>query len=222
MKNIENKEIIEYLQSSNNKILSYLKEIIEKTNFNYRTFGTAIEEHLAAIIIKVLKDGGYIKNNKDYVLAQDKNHFPDFELKTKNPLAVEFKSGNKSQYRNGKWVIVKNSENDMGTLNKWPYKIDKFGGENIYYIFIIYNFNEREREILNIIINPFYKFIGLNSEGLLKYREKDGNLRPKNFDSEPPIKTLKQFSGLLLKTVTYRSKRIIKKHQLIIKKASKL
>ena len=110
----------------------------------------------------------------------------------------------------------------MGTLNEWARKIEKFGGDNIYYIFVIYNFNEKTREVLSVQVAPFYQFIGLNSDKLLKYREKDGNLRPKNFGVESPIKTFKQFKELLGKTIVYRSKRIIKKHRLILKKATEI
>ena len=214
----KSKEIISHLQSSEGKILNYLKNIVGSKDFNYRTFGTAIEEHLVVAIIKVLIEDGFIKNNTDYTVSSNKNYFPDFELKAKPPLAIEFKSGNKSQYRNGKWVTVKNSENDMGTLNEWPNKIAKFGGDNIYYVFVLYNFNDRAKEVLSVQLAPFYQFIGLNSSKLLKYREKDGNLRPKNFGIEPPVKTLKQFEELLNKTIVYRSRRIIKRHRLIIKK----
>ena len=216
----KSKKAINYLQSSGDKILNYLKKIVGSKNFNYRTFGTAIEEHLEDVIVKILTEGGFIANNTDYAVSPNKNHFPDFELKTIPHIAIEFKSGNKSQYRKGKWVTVKNSENDMGTLNEWPRKIAKFGGENIYYLFVIYNFNDKTKEVLDVEVAPFYQFIGLNSDGFLKYREKDGNLRPKDFGTKPPIKTLNQFEQLLNKTIVYRSKRIIKKHRLIVKKAS--
>lgn len=214
------KEAINYLKSSEGNLLNYLKKIVGSKDFSYRTFGTAIEEYLTDVIVKVLTEGGFIKNNTDYATSPNKNYFPDFELKAKPSLAIEFKSGNKSQYRNGKWVAVKNSENDMGTLNEWPRKIAKFGGDNIYYVFVLYNFNDRTKEVLSVEVVPFYQFIGLNSGKFLKYREKDGNLRPKNFGTEPPIKTLKQFEELLSKTIVYRSKRIIKKHRLIIKKTA--
>ena len=213
------KKAVRYLQSSRGKILGYLKKVVGSKDFNYRTFGTAIEEHLADVLVKTFTEGGFIKSNADYVVAPNKNYFPDFELKTIPHLAIEFKSGNKNQYRKDRWVTVKNSENDMGTLSEWPRKIAKFGGENIYYIFVIYNFNDKTKEVLKIAVAPFYQFICLNGGGFLKYREKDGNLRPKNFEVESPIKTLKQFEDLLNKTIVYRSKRIIKKHRLIIKKA---
>lgn len=215
--NKNQKEAVKYLISSKDKILNYLKKVVENKDFNYRTFGAAIEEHLAAVVINLFKEGKFIESENDYAVALDKNYFPDFELKTKNPIAIEFKSGNVNQIRDGKWVTVKNSENDMGTLNMWPSKIAKFGGENIYYIFVLYNFSEKKKEVLRVDIAPFYQFIGLSGGKVLKYREKDGNLRPRDFDIEPPIKTLKQFEDLFEKTVVYRSKRIIKKHRLIIK-----
>ena len=214
----KSKAVINCLQSSEGKILSYLKKIIIGKVFNYRTFGTAIEEHLTAVIIKILADEGFIEQDTDYVISPNKNHFPDLELRAEPTLAIEFKSGNRSQYRKGKWIAVKNSENDMGTLNEWPKKIRNFGGDNIFYIFVIYNFNDHIKEVLSVEILPFYKFIGFNKKGMLKYREKDGNLRPKDFNIDPPIKSLKQFENLFKKTVVYRSKRIIKRHRLIIKK----
>lgn len=218
----KSKEAIGCLQTVESKILSYLKKVVSTKDFSYRIFGTAIEEYLTDAIVKSLTEEDFIKNNFDYSVSPNKNYFPDFELKTKPVLAIEFKSGNRSQYRNGKWVKVKNSENDMGTLNEWPKKIEKFGGDNIYYIFVIYNFNDTTKEVLNVKIAPFYQFIGLNKGKVLKYREKDGNLRPKDFDIDPPIQTLKQFMELLNKTIVYRSKRIIKRHRLIIKKTNEV
>lgn len=220
-KNQDGVRAVRALISANKEILSYLKKVVNCSDFNYRTFGTAIEEHLIAALIKIFEDAGFIKNKADYVVAPHKNYFPDFELKTLPPIAIEIKSGNRSQNRNGRWVQVKNSENDIGTLSEWPKRIKKFGGDNIYYIFIIYNFDDRAKRVLSIEVAPFYRFVGINKDKFLKYREKDGNLRPKNFDSDSPVKTFKQFKDLFNKTIVYRSKRIIKKHRLIIKKVDK-
>lgn len=218
-KNQDGEKAVHALISANKEILSYLKKVVNGREFNYRTFGTAIEEHLAVALIKIFEETGFIKDKTDYIVAPHKNYFPDFELKTSPPIAIEFKSGNRSQNRNGKWIRVKNSENDMGTLSKWPKKIKRFGGNNIYYIFIIYNFDDKTKKVLNIEVAPFYKFVGVNKDKLLKYREKDGNLRPKDFDANSPVRTFKQFKDLFNKTIIYRSKRIIKKHKLIIKGA---
>lgn len=222
---MSNKNIIATLTSAGSDIVKYLNKIIglSSNNFNYKTFGTDIEGYLAKKLVSLLVDRKIIKDDSDYVLAPNKNYFPDLELRVNKPsLVIEFKSGNVGQLRKGKWVRVKNSEDDMGTLNEWPNKIRKFGAENIYFAFVVYNFNDRIKEILDIKIAPFYEFLDLNKSKVLKYREKDGNLRPKDFDAKPRIKSPAQFEELFTKTVIYRSKRIIKKHKLIIKNITEL
>lgn len=213
------KNLKQILEEAKENILAHLKKIVTTNSFDYRTFGTDIEQYISEVLIDVFTGNGLIKSNNDYFLAPDKNYFPDFELKTKTPLALEFKSGNRSKLSKGKWGKCENSNNDMGTLRSWPDKLKKFGGENIYYVFVIYNFNNNIKEVLDVQIKPFYKFIGLNKDGMLKYREKDGNLRPKNFYESSPVKNFEQFVNLFKKTVIYRSKRIIKGHQLIVRKA---
>lgn len=215
------KDAVRLLINSRNRLLNELKRVIQTGSFNYRTFGTEIENYISNWLIKFFTQEGFIRSKKDYFIAPDKNYFPDFKLRLKPSIAIEYKTGNSSKLSKGRWVVCKNSNNDMGTLSSWPAKLKKFGGENIYYIFVIYNFNDRVKEILNVQIAPFYQFIGLNKASFLKYREKDGNLRPKNFDADSPIKTYGQFKELFNRTIVYRSKRIIKKHRLIIKKAGR-
>lgn len=213
-------DAIAVLVNSKSIILSHLRNIIKKGSFNYRTFGVSIEPYISDIIVKIFRENNFIKDQKDYKLAPDKNYFPDFELKTKPSLAIEYKSGNEIKLEKGKWKICKNSNNDMGTLNTWLTKIKKFGSENIYYIFVIYKLNNITKEITDIQIASFYKFIGLNKVGLLSYREKDGNLRPKDFFEKSPINSFEQFNKLFKKTIIYRSKRIIKKHRQILRSLS--
>lgn len=209
---------ISILMSSRSFILNRLNSVVGRGSFNYRTFGVDVENHLSNIIIDIFKRRGLVKTKSDYNLAPDKNSFPDFILRrTSPPLAIEYKSGNRSRSKGGKWVECRNSNNDMGTMNTWPKKIKKFGGENIYYIFVIYRFDSKAKKITDIQIAPFYHFLGLSRNGILKYREKDGNLRPKDFDEKPRIKSLKQFNALLNKAICYRSKRIIKKHRTILR-----
>lgn len=195
-----------------NALQIHLDKVVKAGNFNYRTFGVDIEQHVTEQLIVLFKDAGFIKKTTDYHIAEDKNEFPDFLLKIDPPLAIEIKTGNHYRLANGTWTDCKNSENDMGTLNKWPEKLKMFGGDNIYYLFVEYAFTDSEQKIVTIKFAPFYMFLGLNSDGTLKYREKDGNLRPKDFDVESPIKTLEQFNELIPKTIIYRSKRIIIKH----------
>jgi len=217
MKNSKTKNAVRVLVDSEKIILSKLRQVVKTGSFNYRTFGTAIEEYISDILIEIFKKADFVENDKDYVLAPNKNYFPDFQLKTSPILAIEYKSGNEIKLEKGKWVPCKNSNNDMGTLNTWFSKLKKFGSENIYYIFVIYKFNNVTKEITDIQIAPFYKFIGLNKVGLLSYREKDGNLWPKDLFEKSPITSFEQFNKLFEKTIIYRSKRIIKKHRLILK-----
>jgi len=217
MKNSKTKNAIKVLVGSKKIILSRLRQVVKTGSFNYRTFGTAIEEYISDILIEIFKKADFVENDKDYILAPNKNYFPDFQLKTSPILAIEYKSGNEIKLEKGKWTSCKNSNNDMGTLNNWLSKIKKFGNENIYYVFVIYKFNNVTKEITDVQIAPFYKFIGLNKVGLLSYREKDGNLRPKDLFGESQITSFEQFNRLFKKTIVYRSKRIIKKHRLILK-----
>jgi len=216
-------EAIKLLIESKKQILAFLKKTLdEDDSLNYRTFGTNIEDYLSPEVIKIFRKGGFIKKESDYVEAPNKNHFPDFELKTTSSLALDFKSGNRSRKTGNRWVSTNNSNNDLGTLNSWPKKIGKFGGDNIYFLFIIYNINNKKREILDIQIDPFYKFLGLTKTGVIKYREKDGNLRPRDFYKEPLITSKSQFCSLFKKTIMYRSEKIIKKHRKILKSTDEI
>ncbi len=217
MKNSKTKNAIKILVGSKKIILNRLRQVVKTGSFNYRTFGTAIEEYISDILIEIFKKADFVENDKDYILAPNKNYFPDFQLKTSPILAIEYKSGNEIKLEKGKWISCKNSNNDMGTLNTWLSKIKKFGNKNIYYVFVIYKFDNVTKEITDIQIAPFYKFIGLNKVGLLSYREKDGNLRPKDLFEKSQITSFEQFNRLFKKTIIYRSKRIIKKHRLILK-----
>jgi hypothetical protein len=87
---------IKVLINSRNIILNHLKQAVKGRPFNYRTFGIDIESYISDILIKIFAENGFIKTKKDYILAPDKNYFPDFELKISPSLAIEYKSGNKS------------------------------------------------------------------------------------------------------------------------------
>lgn len=204
-------EIIETLQNKRQDIVRELKKIIIEHKFNYKTFGVEIEDYLFNIVTKILRDDMPVDNNL-YRRAKDKNEFPDLTIYVSPKLALEAKSGNRSKLVSGTWKKCNNSANDLGTINSWDKKILDFGGDNIYFIFIEYNFTDKIEEIIDVKIEPFYKFIGLNSDNLLSYREKDGNLRPKNFDEKSPVNSLNEFLNLLPATRAYRSGRVAYKH----------
>ncbi|MBS1516591.1 MAG: hypothetical protein JSS91_00730 [Bacteroidetes bacterium] len=199
------------MQEAKPQLLAFLQQVIIDNKFNYETFGKEIEKYLVSKIIEILTTKGIIKNDSDYHLAPNKNHFPELTLYTDPNLAIELKSGNHFKKTLGRWGTCKNSENDMGTLNSWGDKLEKFGGDNIYYFFIEYGFNDKQEKIIDVKFEPFYKFLFV-TDGILKYREKDGNLRPKDFDKPSLINSFPEFQSYIEGTEIYRSKRIVKKH----------
>lgn len=188
-------------------ILKYLQKAVTFNEYKYSTFGKDAEPLIASSI----KEYFMIKYNflpTDFIEALGKNEFPDLKFNTK---AIEFKCA-KSNEPPG---------NDLGTLNSWPKKISQYN-DNIYYVFVAYDEEDGQVKIKNVYFDKFYKFIGVNSAGFLKYREKDGNLRPKSWSdfatSKSYFDSLEDFKEALVLTDEYRSARIVDKH---IKKMNK-
>jgi len=210
---MNNKKAISHLISSKPKLLKYLKGLIKSENFSYINFGTAVEPFVQDKFIEIFTEGGFIKEKSDYRKAPHKNYFPDFTLlSTKPPLAIDIKAGNHSTNSKRGWVRTNNSENDLGTLNMWPKKLKEFGGDNMFFAFIEYDFTDKKQEIVDVKIEPFYSFLDLRREGVLKYRLKDGNLRPRNYNTAPKVKTLSQFSKLLDTTIVFHRKKSLEKY----------
>src|SRR3989344_5421503 len=109
--------IIDFLANSKERFLKHLRAVIKENSFNYKTFGTQIEDYILDEIITVLKEGGYIKTDEDFKKAENKNQFPELKVFVKPTLAIEVKSGNHSKKTGSEWEDCKNSNNDMGTLN---------------------------------------------------------------------------------------------------------
>ena len=203
---------IQHLIDSKERLLTFLSNEIRRASYDYETFGKKIEQPLISELITVLEEDEFLTG--PHRIARNKNEFPDLTIFQPPDIALDIKAGNRSQYskESKTWRGCINSNNDLGTLNSWPDKLRKFKGEKIYFLFIEYNFTNKHQEIIDVKIDHFYRFIGLNEDGFLSYREKDGNLRTKNFDASPPVKTFEQFCQLFTPTVIYRSKKIIEKH----------
>lgn len=202
---------IKTLLSANKRISSSLRKALKNNEFEYQTFGKDIENYVTEVVIDIFEEAGLIRSERDYHLAHNKNEFPELTLlSSPKPIAIDVKSGNTYRKKGAAWRHTNNSNNDLGTLNTWPKKLSKFGG-HIYFVFIIYEFNDKSKKIKDIQIGPFHNFLALSKEGVLRYREKDGNLRPRNFYAKPPIKSFEHFKRLLKKTAIYRAKRIIRK-----------
>ena len=118
MKNSKTKNAIKVLVSSKKVILSRLGQVIKSGSFDYRTFGTAIEEYISDILIEIFKKADFVENDKDYILAPNKNYFPDFQLKTSPILAIEYKSGNEIKLEKGKWVKLKDWKDKSAAIEE--------------------------------------------------------------------------------------------------------
>lgn len=212
---------VRYIKTQLSEISTHLANEIHFGKYRYETFGKQIEEPVTEIVKKLLEKGKIIKGENDIEISENKNQFPDIRLNLDQVIAIEIKSGCHSKKKKKKWEKTKNSNNDLGTLNSWPKKFKQYDGNNIYYLFIEYDVNHATKviEIKNITLELFYKYVGINRDGMLKYREKDGNLRPRDFDQKAQINSFEEFNKLFVKTVIYRSKRIITKH---LKSLSKL
>jgi len=197
------------LMDTSEKIKQSVSVEMEKRIFSYETFGKEIEVSVQNLIIEVFEQVGH----KEIRKAKDKNEFPDLTITLSDGLlAIDIKAGN--HYKKGDccWKRCNNSENDLGTIRSWPEKLNKFGGDNIYYVFIEYSISDKLHQIETVRIDPFYKFLDINSKGLLKYRKKDGNLRPKDFGVQSKIDSVSQFNSLLTITTIERAKSIIQEH----------
>ncbi len=188
-----------------NELSEYVYKYINKTEvyggIDYTTFGKQIEDSICEALIGYFKEKKLLTTHK---IAPTKNDFPDFELN--GSYAFEIKAAwNKS-----------NPENDMGTLNSWDKKLD-FYKDDIYYIFVKYNCGD-DGTVIGIdavYIDNVYNFIGKNGDGYLKYREKDGNLRPKSWNdfssNKSYVANYSDFRKQLAETDDYRAYRIISK-----------
>lgn len=184
-------------------IKMHLYNAVKKGAYNYTTFGKVVEDLIA--------DGlEYFFHNKfnipytQFKRAKDKNEFPDFLIM--NNYAIDFKAAISSQQ----------PENDLGTINSWPEKISTFGSENIYFLFVKYAVNSSTIIIEDVYFDKFYKFIGKSKGDILKYREKDGNLRPKSwecFDNNYSYwETYNDFKEAFYRTKSVRARKLVEKH----------
>lgn len=188
-------------------LLNYLKNnlpqrIKEDAYHSYEIFGKEVENAISDVIEDYLKH-----NNINYIIhkAKNKNDFPDLLL-TINDItyALEYKAGKSDAGPN----------NDMGTINMYHDKINTFG-DNIYCVFLKYSIERNIIFIDDIYFDKIYRFIGHTKvdKTLLKYRKKDGNLRPKVWSDFSNhiiyFNTLEEFKNAIENTNQYRSEQIV-------------
>ena len=198
-------------------LLDYLKEnlpqkILESGYKNYEIFGKEAETPISDTIEEYLRE-----NDIEYTSqrATTKNDFPDLEVEIGGVyFALEHKVGT----CNIKGDIKNSAANEMGTINAYPDKIEKYS-DNMNCTFVKYSvLNDDNIRIEDVYFDKIYTFIGKGSgfDNHLQYREKDGNLRPKKW-TDMSVNTiywnsLAEFQDALSATKEYRSECIVKKH----------
>lgn len=198
-------------------LLEYLKEhlpqkIIDGGYNSYEIFGKEAETPISDTIEEYLVSQGieYTPHR-----APTKNDFPDLEVTIDDKkFALEHKSGTCDIKGTNKSTAA----NDMGTINAYPDKIEKYG-DNMYCTFVKYSVLQDDTiQIEDIYFDKIYTFIGKGTgfDNQLQYREKDGNLRPKKWadmdNNTTYFQTLNDFEEALDTTNRYRSERIVIKH----------
>lgn len=181
----------------------YLITAVKNNSYNYTTFGKIVEDLIADSLDAFFSTRYHI--NKDQCKrAKNKNEFPDYLLLKKH--AIEFKSA----------INSKQPENDLGTINSSPEKLQSFGGNNIYFLFVKYAIDKDSVLIMDVYFDYFYKFIGKSKLNTLKYREKDGNLRPKSWkdfsQERSEWNSIEEFKNAFILTKSVRAQRLVEKH----------
>lgn len=198
-------------------LLEYLKEnlpqkIIEGGYNSYEIFGKEAEIPISDAIEEFLVAEGITYTPHR---AETKNDFPDLEVEIDGiKYALEHKAGT----CNIKGKNKRTASNDMGTMNAYPEKIEKYN-DNMYCTFVKYSvLHDNTIQIEDIYFDKIYTFIGKGTgfANQLQYREKDGNLRPKKWTDMTNgityFPTLEAFEEAIKATTPYRSERIVVKH----------
>lgn len=191
-------------------ILSNLQKKVTDQDLNsYEIFGKEVEESISDLVEEFLKEKGI---EYKAVRAKSKNEFPDLKLIIDGvEYALEHKAGEASVGPN----------NDMGTLNAYPSKIKSFE-DRIFCTFVKYSKATSGNGIVinDVFFDKIYKFIGIFASSgrsdILKYRKKDGNLRPKVWtdfnNNKVYTNNLNEFKVNIDNTISYRASQLVLQH----------
>lgn len=185
------------------------KKVTDQDLNSYEIFGKEVEEPISDLVEEFLKEKGI---EYKAVRAKSKNEFPDLKLIIGEvEYALEHKAGEASVGPN----------NDMGTLNAYPSKIKSFE-DRIFCTFVKYSKATSGNGIVinDVFFDKIYKFIGIFASSgrsdILKYRKKDGNLRPKVWtdfnNNKVYTNNLNEFKVNIDNTRSYRASQLVLQH----------
>ena len=133
-----------------NNIAKYTDEI-QKSQYEYETFGKTFEKYLLADLHPIIK-----QYNPQY--AKNKNEYPDMGIDIFS-LAVDVKCGNNYIKKGDKFIETSNSNNDYGTIQSWlNHKLNKH--DHHFVIFVQYTINDTRKSIAsgNLKSNKIFFF----------------------------------------------------------------
>ena len=182
---------------------------LQQNSYKYTTYGTDVEKPIFFYIQNLLSDLPL-----EIQEAKNKNEFPDIQIFHKGEalLGIDVKAANRLKLDQGQWKPVARPANDLATFDSVPSKLSKWGGENIWFMFVEYIADPKVKNIHRIVFDNFYKFVGTGRDGLMSYRKKDGKIRPKKFDEPSPYATLESFEAGFHLTIDPWRERIIRGH----------
>ena len=187
----------------------HLTNDLQNNSYTYETYGKVVEKPVFYHIQSLLSDLPLEVRE-----AKNKNQFPDIQIyyEGQELLGIDVKAANRLRLDNDQWKPVSRPANDLATFDSMPKKLDRWGGENIWFIFLEYVALPEVQSIHRIVFDKFYTFVGTAQDGLMSYRKKDGKIRPKKFDEPPPYPTLESFEEGLALTIDPWRERIIRQH----------
>ena len=216
-------KILEILEKYTRK---QILEEIKKERVSYHISGKKIENIATKKVLDFFKENKEIQLIDSHI-AETKTEWPDLTVK------IDWSGGERKTFFEIKAADSSgNPENDLGTLKSlWKEHILLHSGlENLDHLFMLFvRYSKENGQITNIdkvYIAHYFKFIGArktNSIEILKYRKKDGNLRPKTWEGMENIKLkyltkeeLKSFLEKYYLTTIFRSIDIIREHHRIV------
>lgn len=190
----KNDRIIDKLtQELPDELGAYLDKMSAKTTitqdgYTKETIGKTVEDDICKVFKNILKS----EPGVDVVVQESKNAFPDLIISTaknKYTIGIDIKVTENMTMGEGCGA----SANDLGTIASWM--DEKFWKlQELYVLMVEYKQNKDTQKYVfdRFYFVPFVHVFGLSSskeanEPHLRYRLKDGNLRPRCFKDIPEV-----------------------------------
>lgn len=204
-------EVASRLDALAGTISSEVTEALKSSSYktSYTTVWRNIEDDAIAALCSSLKghiDGLSDKNFDQGKTGSEKNRLADLAIVCgKQTIEVSVKAARKSQ----------EPSNDIGTFREYPIRKRLFVGS--FTLWLRYDDSGELIKVDRVFFDQTWRFVGKSTlTGGVKYRKKDGNMRPKQwamFDSaESYWKTEEDFEAAVKKSASYRANSLVKEH----------